>query len=341
MTIDYLNHVIIELTTACNIRCMHCYNWWKQNGEPPLHQNSYKKAFRLVDRLIKTTSLQRITFTGGEPTISERFIELVLHAKLNRKKVTVITNGNGSSDIYDQLYALQPNLMEFSIHSLHPHVHDTITRKPGSWQKAMDHMRKAMDSGIAVVPVIVVTRYNHRDIADTVRFFFDMGIRSTMVNRYNMGGEGLNHPNGLSASLQELRRVFKEVNEWAEKSNMNIVSGVCTPHCILNPEDYPNIRFGSCSDDIYRRPLTFDIEGNLRLCNHSPVTVGNIFTQSFGEILSAPYIDEWSNLNMPFCQACKRLYTCRGGCRAASEQMNLSLASEDPAIHELNAVGFF
>lgn len=86
MTVDYLNHAIIELTTECNIGCMHCYNWWKQDGEPPLNQNSYKKAFQLVDRLIKTTSVKHLTFTGGEPTISERFLELVLHAKLNHKK---------------------------------------------------------------------------------------------------------------------------------------------------------------------------------------------------------------------------------------------------------------
>jgi len=340
MIIDYLQHAIIELTTECNIRCIHCYNWWKQDGESPLHQNSYKKAFRLVDKLIKTTSVEHLTFTGGEPTISERFIELVLHAKLNNKKVTIITNGNGPTETYRQLCKLKTNLIEFSIHSLHADVHDKITRKPGSWKKATQHIAEVLKQGIAAIPVIVITKHNFEHAADTVRFFYDMGIRNAMVNRYNLGGEGLNHPNGLSANLTELHTAFSEVNEFAAASKMTIVSGVCTPHCILNPEDYPFIRFGSCADDVYRRPLTFDIEGNLRLCNHSPIIAGNIYKQSLGEILSSTYIDEWSQLNMSFCNSCIRLEKCRGGCRAASEQMGLTLKSEDPIVHQLKTIPF-
>lgn len=340
MTVDYLSHAIIELTTKCNVHCMHCYNWWKQDGEPMLHQDSYKKAFQLIDKIIKTTTAERLTFTGGEPTISERFLELVLHAKLNNKKVTIITNGNGPTNTYRQLCKLQINLIEFSIHSLYADVHDKITRKPGSWQKAVDNMKEVLNQGIPAIPVIVITKLNHDHAADTVRFFYNMGIRNAMVNRYNLGGEGLNHPNSLSASGNELRTAFSEVNEFAATSGMRIVSGVCTPHCILNPEDYPNISFGSCSDDVYRRPLTFDIEGNLRLCNHSPIVAGNIFKQSMGEILSSDYIDEWSKLNMPFCIQCSKLNQCRGGCRAASEQMGLTLKSEDPIVHELKTVPF-
>lgn len=337
---DYLNHAIIELTTKCNVNCVHCYNWWKQNREPVLHQDSYKKAFRLVDHLIKKTTVERITFTGGEPTISERFIELVLHAKLNKKKVTIITNGNGDTEIYRKLTELQTDLIEFSIHSLHSDIHDGITQKPGSWQKAVSNMSLVLSQGKAAVPVIVVTKSNYKYIADTLRFFYGMGIRSAMVNRYNLGGEGLNHPNALSASRSELHTAFSEANAFAVSSGMRIVSGVCTPHCILNPDDYSNISFGSCSDDVYLRPLTFDIEGNLRLCNHSPISVGNIFKQSLGEILSSTYIDEWSNLDLPFCQQCSRLSKCRGGCRAASEQMGIGLAMEDPVVHELNATPF-
>ena len=66
-------------------------------------------------------------FTGGEPTISERFIELVLHAKVNGVRVIVITNGNGEIKVYEQLAALQVNLMEFSILSFRPEIHDRIT----------------------------------------------------------------------------------------------------------------------------------------------------------------------------------------------------------------------
>lgn len=339
MVSEQLKYAIIELTPACNLRCMHCYNWWRHEGENIAGNSSYKKAFRLLDHLIKKTTITNITFTGGEPTISERFIELVLHAKLKGKRVTIITNGNGPSTVYQQLTKMQVDMVEFSVHASIPEVHDRITGIPGAWENAMKYMQLMIDYGISVTPVIVVTSLNYQYVEDTVRFFFQKGIRSVMVNRYNLGGEGLNHPD-LSANALQLKEVFGKLNQFAEDYAIYLFSGVCTPHCVLNPDDYPNIRFGSCSANVYQRPLTFDLEGNLRLCNHSPVVVGNIFKQSFETIFANPYVAEWDDLNFSFCKDCVRLSKCKGGCRAASEQLGLSLKNEDPIVGQLGVLPF-
>ena len=318
---------------------MHCYNWWRQDNMVSREQGSYKKAFRLLEYLIKKTTVQQITFTGGEPTIGERFIELVLHAKLNGKRVTIITNGNGPSDIYSQLANMPIDMMEFSIHSARPEIHDRITGKTGSWSKAIDHMRLMIKKGIRITPVVVITSLNYQYVEETVRFFFQEGIRSVMVNRYNLGGEGLNHE-GLSADALQLKETFGKLNQFAEDYAISLFSGVCTPHCVLNPDDYPNIRFGNCSSDVYQRPLTFDTEGNIRLCNHSPVVVGNMYKQSLDDIFANPYISEWDDLNLSFCSDCVRLSKCKGGCRAASEQVGLSLDNEDPIVRKLGVSPF-
>lgn len=334
---EFLNFAIIEMTPLCNLRCVHCYNWWKQDEECAERPDtgSYQKAFRLLSHLMQRTTINRITFTGGEPCISPRFAELVLHTKLKGKRVTIITNGNGPSEIYRQLTKMKVDMMEFSIHSSDPDIHDRITGIPGSWEKAVSNMKRMKESGIHVTPVIVITALNYQTAEDTVRFFRRMGIRSIMVNRYNIGGEGLNHPN-LSANAGQLKETFKQLDKYAEKHAINLFSGVCTPFCLLKPEDYPHIRFGSCSPDVYRRPLTFDLDGNLRLCNHSPVIAGNVYQQSLREIFANPYISEWENLDIAFCKKCAHLQKCKGGCRAASEQIGLTLKREDPIVNALH-----
>ncbi|MCC8155231.1 MAG: radical SAM protein [Tannerellaceae bacterium] len=337
---EYLPRAIIEVTSQCNLKCRHCYNWWKIENAEERFQNSYQKAFRLIDHLIKHTTLQHFTFTGGEPTISERFSELVLHAKIHHKKVTIISNGYGPEKIYDDLIRMQINMMEFSIHSVYPEVHDRITGIPGSWEKVVNRMDKMLHAGITVVPVTVITSFNHQDIKDTLQFFQNKGIQVAMVNRYNIGGEGLNQARRLSADIQSLRKAFHTAIEVAEIKQLRVVSDVCTPHCILNPTDYPAIRFGSCSDNQYQRPLTFDLEGNLRLCNHSPVNAGNIYKESLSHIFSSDYINDWSQLNIPFCRSCEKLRNCKAGCRAASEQTGLSLNHEDPIVKELGGYPF-
>jgi len=339
MAVEQLKYAIIELTSSCNLRCMHCYNWWRHDDVNTRECSSYKKAFRLLDHLIKKTTVTNVTFTGGEPTISERFVELVLHAKLKGKRVTIITNGNGPSTVYKQLTKMKVDMMEFSIHASVPDVHDRITGQKGAWENAIKHMQLMMDHGIHVTPVVVVTSLNYQYVEDTVRFFFKKGIRSVMVNRYNLGGEGLNHPD-LSANAMQLQETFRKLDQFATDYDLFLFSGVCTPHCVLNPDDYPHIRFGSCSSDVYRRPLTFNLEGELRLCNHSPVVVGNIYKQSFSDIFANPYIAEWDDLNLSFCKDCIRLSKCKGGCRAASEQVGLSLKNEDPIVRQLEVSPF-
>ena len=335
MSTEFLNFAIIEMTTSCNLHCVHCYNRRMPDDILIAEKGIYKKAFRLLEHLIRFTTVKRITFTGGEPCLGERFLELVLHVKLKGKSVTIITNGNGPSDVYRQLAKMKVDRMQFSIHSSQADIHDRITGVTGSWEKAVGNMKFMLENDIPVTPVFVITSLNYRDAAAAIRFFYQMGINNVMVNRYNIGGEGLKHPH-LSATAPQLRETFRQLEHYAENHSIRIFSGVCTPFCLLNPGDYPHIRFGACATDVYQRPLTIDLDGNLRLCNHSPVVAGNIFKQSLIEIFTNPYLSEWEDLDIPFCKDCIRLSQCKGGCRAASEQTGYSLKHEDPIIQELN-----
>nr|WP_129733496.1 radical SAM protein [Parabacteroides goldsteinii] len=336
MDVSFLEYAIIELTQVCNLRCLHCYNHWKSGkSTAKVSAHSYRKTFNLLDYLLQHTNVKNIVFTGGEPTLADRFSELVLHAKLNDRKVTLITNGNGPEKIYNQLVSLHIDQCEISIHASNSTIHDRITGISGSWDNAIATLRLMLANKIAVTLIIVVTSINWAYVAKTIRFFYEMGIRHMMVNRYNVGGEGLKHIH-LSTTKDELQQVFSEIDQLAEKHSIRIVSGVCTPHCLLNPEDYPHIGFGSCSGNVYQRPLTFDPDGNLRMCNHSPVIAGNIYQQSFEEIFSSDYVNEWDCLDeIDHCSKCPLLSACKGGCRAASEQMGSTLKNADPIIEAL------
>ncbi len=66
-----LNHAIIELTSDCNLRCKHCYNWWKQEG---INMEKigvfFRKAYLLLDYLIRKTTLSKVVFTGGNQLLA-------------------------------------------------------------------------------------------------------------------------------------------------------------------------------------------------------------------------------------------------------------------------------
>lgn len=338
MEAHYLPHAIIELTPQCNLRCTHCYNGWKSPKKKTPIQQPYKKTLTLLNYLFRTTRVENIIFTGGEPTLYHRFAEVVLHTKMAQKKVTVITNGNGSKEIYKQLAKLFIDRIQFSIHSYLPSIHDSMTQLPGSWLRANSSMQYMLEQGTAITIVMVITSLNYLSSLQSLAYFYEAGIRSFMINRYNIGGKGIVHWRDLSATAQQIRQVFYEIDTFGKQHpDCKIVSGVCTPHCLLLPTNYPHIRFSNCPDSIYKHPLTFDLDGNMRMCNHSPQVAGNIFQESWEHIFSSNYVNSWADINIPHCQLCSHILQCKGGCRAASEQRGFSIQHEDPIIKLLDS----
>jgi len=103
-------------------------------------------------------------------------------------------------------------------------------------------------------------------------------------------------------------------------------------HCIIDPACYPHIKMGSCPAQLMNLPLTIDIEGNMRLCNHSPVVAGNIFKQKLAEICSSQYVNLWKSSIPAYCQSCDKFAVYMGCCRAASEQLGMTIQDVDPLI---------
>ena len=69
--------VSFETTMRCNLRCRFCYNHYKNTGETPA-PSSYAQTKKTLQQRFKVFDVGQITFTGGEPFITERLGELVL-----------------------------------------------------------------------------------------------------------------------------------------------------------------------------------------------------------------------------------------------------------------------
>ncbi|WP_243345513.1 radical SAM/SPASM domain-containing protein [Parabacteroides sp. FAFU027] len=331
-----LPHIAFETTDRCNLDCVYCYNIWKTDAVERTPFNSYQKAIGTLKQLFSTTNIQYVAFTGGEPFLSERFAEVILYCRMEGKQVTLISNGTkGTEKDYKRLIKLGVGLFEFPIHSAHAEVHDQMVQIKGSWQKSVDSTLAVLKNGGRVVPVVVITKHNVNQLGETLEYIASLGCRRIMLNRYNIGGKGCNQPLEVSATAEELRNAFATANDKAAELDLQLSANVCTPVCLLNPADYPLIAFGHCSFDVLRRPITVDINGNVRLCNHSPVVAGNIFEKEMEEILFSDYTREWEETVPAFCSDCSHWTKCKGGCRAASEQCQQSLAKEDPIIEHL------
>jgi radical SAM protein with 4Fe4S-binding SPASM domain len=337
-----LPHITFECTSVCNLKCLYCYNIWKiPDSGPHVHFNSYRLARKVLKQLFTIADVDHVTFTGGEPFLAERFNELVLYTRLKRKSAAIITNGNAASfDQYRQMLDIGVNLFEIPLHSPEPHAHDFMTGITGSWQKSLESIRYLVSQKAHIVAVIVITKANYNQLAQTLAFLKNEGVEQVMLNRFNIGGQGIIEKNKLWLSQQEMNQAYRAASEEGKKQGLILSSNVCTPICVLNPSDYPNIAFAFCSPDVRRRPLTLDIKGNLRFCNHSPTILGNIFTDKLETMLQSDKAQAWNKIRPEFCNECDLYTRCMGGCRAASEQLNLSLYAADPVVEIISKFNF-
>lgn len=332
----HLSHISFEVSTRCNLLCRYCYNIWKMPGGHQPDEVTYRQARKTIKQLFRRADIDHFTFTGGEPMLFERLAELVLMVRMKGCSVTLITNGNaGNESDFRMMHRLGVGLFELPYHSTSSEIHDRLAGVPGAHAHSAAKIDLLQKLGARVVAVIVLTKHNIQSLGETLLKLKEMNVASVMLNRFNIGGAGIQWATDLMPSAEEFQSAFALADSLAAEFNISLTSNVCTPVCLLDPEKYSHIGFGHCSASPYQKPLTLDHLGNLRLCNHSPVNAGNIYENNIEEIFSNEYVQSWNGAKPVFCTSCDKYDRCFAGCRAAAEQMGMTIRGEDPVLEML------
>jgi len=330
-----LNVLIFELTDACNQNCKFCYNYWKgSDSRYSAETPSYRHIKNVLKTVFKQASVKQISFSGGEPLLQSDIRSLIFYSRLHKTNVSVLTNGTLLDDeLIESFFDLGVLRLQIPILSFNPETHNALTQVEGSWNKAVEAARKLIKKNPdRFNAVLVLTKQNLNELTGTLQFYESMGVKTVLVNRFNIGGLGRKFQAELNLSHQELQKAFQEIDDCACTHDLRFFSGVCTPICILNPENYRKIAFSFCNKDISIRPITINYKGDVRFCNHSPRILGNIFEKTLPEILINKEFDDYFNVIPDYCAKCEFLSRCEGGCRAASEQVYDSFAKVDPVV---------
>ena len=297
----------------------------------------FRLARRTLRRVLRQATVGSVSLSGGEPMLMPRIHELTLKARFAGANVNLLSNGTLIKDIdLEIMKQVGVGTIQIPILAAEPSLHDYTTGLKGSWQKAVDNARKISSiKSNWLLPVLIVSKLNIHNIEEILRFYqSEFGSTRAMVNRFNIGGLGKLNASELTLTTSELKDAFTRVDRVAGELGMSIQSGVCTPMCVLNPDDYPNIMFSHCSTDLSNRPLTVNYKGDVRFCNHSPRILGNIYDKPIGQIVSECQDDGYFDKIPTPCDTCKLWARCRGGCRAASEQLYGTFNRVDPILFD-------
>ena len=169
--------IVLQLTRECNLACDYCYADTTGSGAM-----SFEMAKTVIDQFLPAKGKLVVGFFGGEPLLAYDVMQQVsdyLDEKVRRTRIkltkTFTTNGQGfTPEVADWLKASRFE-MGLSLDGTRE-MHETHrkTRAGGSsYDLAMATWHLALDRGIPIMPIMVVTPTTAKHLAAGVRFFID------------------------------------------------------------------------------------------------------------------------------------------------------------------------
>src|SRR5437870_2999893 len=140
---------LIELTNACNVDCEHCYlDLLPDHRIGALKTDEWKRIFREL----AAQGCLFMTLSGGEILVRRDWYELASYARGLGFALRLFTNGTLiDGEIAAQMASLEPLAVELSLHGATPATQDAITRRAGSFDRALDGIRRLRALGVVVV----------------------------------------------------------------------------------------------------------------------------------------------------------------------------------------------
>ena len=116
--------VNIELTDKCNMKCMHCYNYWREDNSSCVSM-SIMEMDRLVDILVENKVFHAI-LSGGEPFVNFEVLEYGIK-KLRENNISFSCNSNLVLATEDKIKRLRDAGVDHiltSLNSFDPEIKD-------------------------------------------------------------------------------------------------------------------------------------------------------------------------------------------------------------------------
>lgn len=162
--------VFFEVTRACNLRCIHCFN---NSGVKTRDELTLEKCVLVIEDLVKT-GVQEIRFTGGEPMVLEGIEELLFCASSLNLRISMGTNAVLATTEKVEGLAKFLHMAVVSIDGTEER-HDIIRGK-GAFKKTLEGMDNFLARDVKVRVNTVIMRSNILDTIELAKYLYSRDI---------------------------------------------------------------------------------------------------------------------------------------------------------------------
>ncbi len=308
----------LEVTSSCNNNCSGCGTVFAVDDNQTIINIDVWQT--ILSKL--KPAVVHLNLTGGEPTLSPNFTELLTLINKLEFSFSLFTNARWPSkkQIVGTLGAFSGfSEILVSLHGPDAQSHDGFTGIPGSFIETCKNIRFAADHHLRVFINCIITSLNFDRIEEMVRINRKLGSQGITFSRFVCLKE-----NQLNPSNPQLISAIQAITNQMRDSDIPIFSSVCIPKCFHNSTLFNGCLAGTIT-------LTIDPWGNVRPCVMSAANCGNLLDSSLQVIWHSEGMQKWRRFIPSFCDRCSVYTSCHGGCRAAAMINELP---QDPLIRD-------
>ena len=242
---ELFRYLHIELTSACNEQCVHCYI--PHEGK---HETIEPALFYRILEEGREMNLVHVTLSGGEPLLHRNFLDFLARCRELALSVNVLSNLTLLTDEIIKEMKRNPLLsVQTSIYSMEPSIHDSITKQKGSFEKTISGLSRLYAAGIPLQISCPVLKQNKDSFMDVVHYgranhiavsvepvifaTYDHSC-SNLVNRLSLGEVEEAIEKQLPDGYAEMMR--KNAQEWEQLTADDSICSVCRHNVCISPD---------------------------------------------------------------------------------------------------------
>lgn len=218
----YPRRLVLEMTSACNIRCKMC---GRNAAEftPTIFKKNWLEIFEPI-----ADKVEEVTLLGwGEPTLHPEFSEFLAWAHDRGLRIYFCTNGIKLKELADDIFKYKVDLINVSLDGADAETNNSI-RCGADFDEIIDSVKylvKRRDEAGLKYPyisfVITLMNSNYKSLPDYVRLAKEVGIEEIKgvyltVFDDNMVDES------LIGKTEELRKIYEETQALGEELNIAV-----------------------------------------------------------------------------------------------------------------------
>ena len=331
---------LVQIDERCNLHCAHCFVSATQQGQ----SMSYERISRTLIPRLAECRVERVTLTGGEPTIHPQFLSIVHALRDAGMQVGVCTNGTTlePSDI-DALASIGGVHCNVSLDGFRPESHGRFRGDRQSFHRTVATVRLLASAGL--LPGLLCTPNSlaeDEEYRDLCQFACEQGAEYVLLNPLSSMGRGVKAQNRLAATEERMRHIRELTAPFG-------VAGLDVVHIRFPSAGLPlagcqagTIIYVFTGGDVTVCPyLVFAARTPQSVHDPAEFIVGNIFTDPdiSARLDAYRFHDRYDIGSNPTCTACTIAGSCGKGCPAAVISAGERIGALDAQACPVSAVG--